>query len=241
MPSPTTVLQIGYDALYLCRAVGVDQTLTAQEGADVLRTFNDLVENWSTQKLAVYGQANQTFNTVANQKVYTIGTGGDFSTDRPVRIGNYAYSSLPVGASQPVTFPCTQITQDEYNLIAVKDQTQEYPSNFLYVNSYPLGAITFWPVPSQVTPVTFSIDRILAQATSLGATISFPPGYVEAFKYNLAIRLAPLLGQPVTDDVKSMAVSSLADIKRANKRTPVLRYDAAISQPWDQYGTGRWY
>jgi hypothetical protein len=240
MPSPTTVLQIGYDALYLSRAVGVDQTLTAQEGADVLRAFNDQLENFSTQKLAVYGLANQTFNTVANQKVYTIGPSGDFNTTRPIRIGNYAYSSLPVGASQPVTYPCAQITQEEYNLIAVKDQTQEYPNVFLYVNTYPLGTITFWPVPSQVTPVTFSIDRVLTQATTLGATISFPPGYVEAFKYNLAVRLAPLWGAQITQDVKDQAKQYLADIKRANKVTPVLQYDPALCRG-EGYGSGRWY
>jgi len=228
MPSPTTALQIIEDALGLTRAVGVDQTLTASEVSDCLNALNDLIENWSTQKLAVYGQANQTFNTVSNQKVYTIGPSGDWNTVRPIRIDQPAYSTLPTGSATPVTFPCVPITQAQYNMIGVKDQTQQWPNFYLYVNEFPLGLITLWPVPNQVTAITFSIDRILTQVTSAAATLSFPPGYVKAFKYNLAVEIAPLFGQPVPAKVEATAVSSLADIKRANRVTPEMRYDPAL-------------
>lgn len=229
MPSPTTALQIITDSLMLSRAVGVDQTLTALEVSDSLRTFNDLVEILSTENLAVYGQANQTFNTIANQKVYTIGPAGNWNTVRPVRIGPYAYSSLPVGAAQPASFPCISITQDEYNLISSKDQTQEYPDVFLYVNDNPLGIVTLWPVPSQVTPITFTIDRVLTQSATAATVITFPPGYAHMFKYNLAPMLAPYFGKQVDPEVQAEAVRSLADIKRANKRPRVMRYDPALS------------
>lgn len=240
MPSPTTALQIITDSLMLSRAVGVDQTLTALEVSDSLRAFNDLVEILSTEKLAVYGLANQTFNTIANQKAYTIGPSGDWNTVRPVRINPVAYSSLPVGASQPSTYPCTSITQEQYNLIGVKDQTQEYPDFFLYVNTPTLGTVTLWPVPSQVTPITFSIDRVLTQSATAATAISFPPGYAHMFKYNLAPMLAPYFGKQVDQEVKAEAVRSLADIKRANKVTPVMQYDAAL-RPRNGYVDWRGY
>lgn len=232
MPSPTTAQAIIEGACRLTRAVGVDQTLTATEVADCLEVFNDLKENWSTQKLAVYGQANQTFNTVAGQKVYTIGSGGNWNTSRPIRIDQPAYSSLPVGAAQPATFPCLSMTQEEYNLIGIKDQTQEYPDRYLYVNEYPLGLITLWPVPSQVTPITFSIDRILAQSASAATSVSFPEGYVLAFKYNLSLLVAPIFGKPIPPDVREDAIRYLADIKRANRVTPRLQYDPALQQDY---------
>jgi hypothetical protein len=221
----TTALQIITDALNLTRAVGADQTLTALEVSDGLRAFNSMVDNWSTQKLAVYQKANQTFNTVANTATYTIGTGGTWNTDRPIRINQPAYSSLPVGSSTPTTYPCYPITQAQYNLISSKAQTQEYPSVYLYVNDYPLGIITLWPIPSQVTPITFSIDRLLTTSATAATSVDFPPGYEEAFKYNLALRLAPLFGQPIPPDVRQDAKTYLADIKRANKVTPVLQFD----------------
>ena len=228
MPSPTTALQIITDSLMLSRAVGVDQTLTALEVSDSLRAFNDLKEILSTANLAVYGQANQTFNTVAGQATYTIGTGGNWSATRPVRISPVAYSSLPVGSATPTTYPCISITQEEYNLIGSKAQQQEYPDYFLFVNDYPLGLVTLWPVPSQVTPVTFSIDRVLTASATAATVVTFPPGYAHMFKYNLAPMLAPYFGKAVDPEVKAEAIRSLADIKRANKVATVMQYDPAL-------------
>lgn len=225
MPSPTTALQIIRDGLGLTNAVGSDQTLTADETSDCLRVLNDLIESWSTQDLAVYGNANQTFNTIANQASYTIGTGGDWNADRPVRINDPAYATI-----NGVTFPFTSMTQGEYNAIAVKGQTQQFPNRYLYVNSFPLGIVTLWPVPNAVTAVTFSIDRILTQISAAGDTISFPPGYAKAFKYALGVELAPLYGKKITQypDVLDIANKTFADIKRANKKPLVMTYDPAI-------------
>src|SRR5688572_6434007 len=116
MPSPTTALEIIGDALGLTNAVGIDQTLTAAETADCLRKFNDLLENLSTQNLAVYGQTAQTFLTASGQSVYSIGVGGNWNTVRPVRIEG-AYTTL-----SGETFPAIPMTQGEYDAIAVKTQ-----------------------------------------------------------------------------------------------------------------------
>jgi hypothetical protein len=156
MPSPTTPLQVITDSLNLTRAVGVDETLTSLEVSDGLRAFNDLLENWSTQKLAVYGIADQTFTFVAGTGTYTIGTGGTFNTTRPERINSPGYTTVATG----VTLPCTSMTQQEYDLLPYKTQQNDYPWRFLYVNSYPLGILTFWPVPSEANTITLAIDRI---------------------------------------------------------------------------------
>lgn len=228
MPSPTTALQLIRDGLGLTNSVGVDQTLTADETADGLRVLNDLMEDWSTQSLAVWGQANQTFNTIANQAVYTIGTSGaDWTaTARPVGISDPAYSVI-----NSVTFPCISIGQDEYNRIAVKGQTQQFPDFYLFVNDFPLGRITLWPVPSAVTPITFSIDRVLAQVAAAGTTLSFPPGYAKAFKYALGVELAPIFGKSIRNypDVLDIARSTFAHIKRVNSKKRTMVVDPAYS------------
>lgn len=236
MPSPTTALQIIEDALDLTNAVGADETLTNDEVATGLRTLNDLLEIFSTRNLAVYGQANQTFNTVVGTKTYTIGTGGTWNTTRPERIGDVAYSTI-----NTVTFPCGSMTQEEYNLIAVKDQTQDWPYRFLYVNEFPLGLVTLWPVPSAVTPVTFSIDRQLTAISNAAATISFPPGYAMVFKYKLAVMLSSSFGTQISKfpDVVATSVSAFADICRANKKKRVMNYDPALLQ--NGYSLGQYY
>lgn len=230
----TTALQLITDALGLTDAVGIDATLTDDEAQDGLRAFNRMLASWSTQDLAVYGQANQTFNTVIGTGTYTIGTGGTWSAVRPVRINQPAYSII-----NGETFPCYPMTQEEYNLIAVKAQTQDFPDRYLYVNEYPLGLVTLWPVPSAVTPVTFSIDRVLTALSTINTTLSFPPGYEEAFLYNLALRLAPSFGRPIAEypEVVQIAKTSLGAIKSANKKTRVMRCDPAYSDG-SGYGYG---
>jgi len=220
MPSPTTALEIIEDALALSNAVGVDQTLTADEVSDCLRAFNNLLEIFSTRSLAVYAQANQTFNTVAGQASYTIGTGGNWNTVRPVRIGDQAYSVV-----NGVSFPCLSMTEAEYNAIPTKTQTQDFPDRYWYQNIFPLGIVTLWPVPSAITAVTFPIDRVLTQITVAGAAVSFPTGYAMAFTYKLAIMLAPVFGKKITEypDVVQIANESFADICRANKKVRLLR------------------
>ena len=229
MPSPTTALTLIEDALGLTNAVGQDQTLTNDEVSDCLRVFNDVLEDWSTQRLAVFGQANQTFNTVANQATYTIGSGGNWNTVRPERISEPAYATV-----QSVTFPFINVTQAEYNLIAYKAQPgggTDYGQCYLYVNEYPLGLITLWPVPNAVYPITFSIDRILSQVTNAATSISFPQGYAKAFKYTMGVELAPLFGKNVARDypeVMRIQAQTLGNIKRANKQPQVMEYDIAL-------------
>lgn len=221
-----TALQVIRDALGLTNAVGVDQTLTADETSDCLRALNDLIEDLSTQSMAVYGLGNQTFNTVAGKSVYTVGVGGDWNTNRPVRINGPAYSVVN-GAS----LPFLSMTQGEYNLIAVKTQTQQYPARYLYVNEYPLGLVTLWPVPSAVTPITFSMDMIIDSVPTAATTMEFPPGYMRMFVYNLGVALAPLFGKSITNhpDVMKIADTTLANIKRANKKKRELQFDPAFS------------
>lgn len=221
----STALALLEDALSLTNAVGVDQTLTADEAADGLRAFNRLLDEWSTQNLAVFGQANQTFNTVASQGTYTIGVGGNWVTARPIRI-NGGYSTVN-GSS----YQMTSMTQGEYNAIPVKTQTQEFPDRYLYVNENPLGLITLWPIPSAITPITWSIDRVLTQLATLTTTLVFPPGYESAFVPALAMKLAPMFGKRIAEfpDIVADAAKALGNIKRGNKKVYLMRCDPSFS------------
>lgn len=223
-----TGTQLIRDALSLTNAVGIDQTLTAVETTDCLRVVNDTIEDWSTQSLAVYGLGNQTFNTVIAQATYSVGVAGNWNTNRPVRINGTAYSTIS-GSS----FPCIPITQDQYNLISVKAQTQEYPDCYLYVNEYPLGLVTLWPVPSAVTPVTFSMDLVILTVPTAATVLQFSPGYMNAFVYTIGVKLAPRFGKRMTDypDIVAEANRSFGNIKRANQGTKrrVMRSDPSYS------------
>jgi len=232
-----TALQLIQDALGLTNAVGTDQTLTANEAADCLRKLNDLIEIFSINSLAVYGLGNQTFNTVNGQGVYTVGAGGNWNTNRPVRINGNAYSTI-----NGATFPCVSITQGEYDEISNKAQAQQYPDCFLYVNEFPMGLVTLWPVPNAITPVTFSMDMLINSVPTVATTLEFPPGYMMAFTYKLGIMLAPLFGKKIVNypDIVKIANDSFGDIKRSNmsQKKRVMRCDPAYSDSGS--GAGDW-
>ena len=106
MPSPTTAGDLFRQALSLDNFVGVDQTLSATELTDCLSVLNDIYEDLSNQNLAMFGEANETFNTVAGQASYTMGTGGNWNTVKPVRISS-GYCTY-----QSVDFPISEWTQE---------------------------------------------------------------------------------------------------------------------------------
>jgi hypothetical protein len=224
MPS-ATALQIIEDALGLTSSLGTDQTLTFSETDDCLRKFNQLLDSWSAQNLAVYGSQNQQFNTIASRATYDIGPGATWNADRPQRIWEPAYTVI-----NGATFICLPWSQAEYNLVGVKDQPGQFPLRYLFINSFPAASVTLWPVPNAIVPITFSIDRLLTQVAAVGTTISFPPGYSEAFVYNLALRLAPAFGKKLSNfpEVVETAKESLGIVKRANRKPRVLQLDAAI-------------
>ncbi len=224
------------DALSLTNSVGADQQLTADEVSNGLRTFNDLLEIFSVNDLAVWGKVDDTFALVSNQDTYTIGTGGNFNIVRPVRVYDPVYTVL-----NGVTFVATSMTQAEYNTLAFKSQTGQFPVRYLFINDFPLARIQFWPIPTQVLPVTITSDRVLASVASAGTTLTFPPGYAMVFKYKLAVMLAPMFGKNVMreyPDVVAIATSSFADIQRANKKQLVMTYDLALQQ--NTYGINSW-
>ena len=218
----TTALELIERASRLAGILGEGQTLSAQQGDDALATFNDVLDSLGLDSLALYQTTNDTGNLVAGQSVYTLGTGGDFNIDRPAQI-NSAYVVY-----QGVSFPVRQINQDEYNLVALKTMSQPLPAFFLYLNTYPLGTMTLWPVPSVVIPFTISVDRVLTTITSLSDTLTLPPGYSKMLRTRLAVELCPEYGREPTPSLLQMAADALADVKRGNHVPVVAEFDPAL-------------
>lgn len=222
MPSPTTAGALITSSLRLIGAIATGETPTAAELNDGISSLNDLLENWSTQNLAMYGSAVETFPTVANQALYTIGPAGNWNTVRPVRITD-AYCNF-----NGVDFPVDIIGQTQYDDIGLKTQQQPIIEKLLYVNSNPLGLITLWPVPSGIVSITLNTDRVLTNVTDQSTAMVFPPGYMLPMRYMLGILLAPDYGRTITPEIAGVAQTSFAALKRANKVRRVMTFDGAL-------------
>lgn len=213
------------------------QVVSPAQGQDGLRRLNAMISSWSIHRLAIPFISREVFNVVANQSTYTVGPGGDFDTIRPTQITG---ASLLLNSSSPVVeIPLGMLTDDMYEALQIKTLTNLLFTNCYFNPTYAAGLaqIFLWP-----TPTTADNDFVLYRGdqvqgfTNLTTAQSFPPGYFEAFEYNLALRLSVPYGQTPSPELSRMAAQSFATIKRENYKMN----DAAIDPSWTHDRRG-WY
>lgn len=217
----TTARDLIKSAMRLATILASGEEPTADETVDGLKTLNDLLENWSTERLSVWQRENQQFALSAGVATYTIGPAGTFNTVRPVR------ASPSFVRLQGSDFPVDVWGMAEYDAVAVK-AIGGIPERMVYINDVPLGTLTFYPVPAQAMTLFLAADRVLTFPLILTSTLSFPPGYERALRYALAINLAAEYGIECPASVHAISRDSKADIKRANKVRVVSSFDPAL-------------
>jgi hypothetical protein len=62
----------------------------------------------------------------------------------------------------------------------------------------------------------------LAQPALLNTTLAFPPGYLRAFRYNLACELAAEFGVEPSPSVQRIAMTSKRNVKRINAPEDIM-------------------
>lgn len=225
-----TALKLITSSMRLVLAGSSGETLDADEANDALDVLNELLSSWALRNLMSYRNVNSEFSLVAGTQSYTIGPSGAFNTDRPVSIeGAFVTSG-------DVDYPLRLLSTEEWNSIAQKSSTSPIPTAIYYDSSYPLGTIWVWPAPSDSIQITLSVNLQFAALTSLAQSISYPPGYSKALRYNLAVELAPEYGLNPPESVLGIAREEIAAIKTANRQMQRSYFDSALGGG-DQYGS----
>jgi hypothetical protein len=208
--------------------VASGETAPAADVADALVVLNQMLEAWGAESLSIFTLNISTFNLVGGQQAYTIGTGGNFNTARPARIGQASIISNS-NPSQPLELPISLATDEEWQAIPVKLTTSTLPRIMYDDGSFPLRNLSFWPVPTDGSvQVRLYMWSALSQFTDLVTDFSFPPGYMEAIKYNLAVRLAAEWRADLSPLTIQLATDSKARIKSLNIAPIYLRCDDAV-------------
>lgn len=210
------------------RLIGVlaeGETMNADAAQDLLSAFNQMVDSWSTERLAVYTTQDQTFTWPANTISRTLGPTGDFVGNRPVALDDSTYFIDPQSG---VSYGITIINQQQYDGIALKTVTSTFPQVIWLNPDVPDMSMYIYPVPTRDLQWHFISVTELAQATSTSTTLTFPPGYLRAFKYNLACEIAPEFGVTAPKDVQRIAMVSKRNIKRQNNPLDLMSMPAGI-------------
>ena len=212
-------------ALRLLGILAEGETPSAATSQDALVAMNQMLDSWSTERLMAYNTIDQVFTWPAGQYIRTLGPTGDFVGLRPVLLDDSTYYRDP---GTNVSFGIKFINQQQYNGIAVKTVTSTYPQ-VIWVNmEFPNISMAIYPRPTRDLEWHFVSVQVLAEPASLSTNLYFPPGYMRAFAYNLAMEIAPEFGVEPSPQVQRIAMTSKRDLKRINNPDDVMSMPYAI-------------
>jgi hypothetical protein len=211
-------------ALRLLGILAEGETPSASMSQDALMALNQMIDSWNTERLSVFYTQDQVFNWPASEISRTLGPTGDFVGNRPVLVDDATYFKAPNG----VSYGIKMINQQQYNGIAVKTVTSTYPQ-VMWVNmGFPNITLTVYPRPTQVLEWHIVSVEELNKPATLATELYYPPGYLRAFTYNLAMEFAPEFGVEPSPQVQRIAMTSKRDLKRINNPDDVMALPYAL-------------
>ena len=215
-------------ALRLIGQLAEGETPSAATSQDALTAMNQMIDSWSTERLAVFSTQDQVFSWLPGFISRTLGPTGNFVGNRPILLDDSTYFKDP---SNGISFGIKIINQQQYDGIAVKTVTSTYPQVIWINMDYPNIDMYIYPVPTKVLEWHFISVTELDQPATLATVLSFPPGYLRAFRYNLACEIAAEFGVEPSPQVSRIAMTSKRNLKRINNP------DDIMSLPYSIVGT----
>jgi len=211
-------------ALRLLGILAEGETPSASMSQDALMALNQMIDSWNTERLSVFCTEDQVFTWPASFISRTLGPTGDFVGNRPILLDDSTYFKAPSG----VSYGIKMINQQQYNGIAVKTVTSTFPQ-VMWVNmTFPDIEIYLYPRPTQNLEFHFVSVQDLRRPVTLATALHFPPGYLRAFTYNLAMEFAPEFGVEPSPQVQRIAMTSKRDLKRINNPDDVMALPYAL-------------
>jgi hypothetical protein len=217
-------------ALRSIQAIEPNESPTAAEMQQCLFTLNQMIDSWQAQRLFVWGIVRYVFAPLVLKQVYTVGPNGDVNIPRPARISAAGVVNLP-GSTQPNEIALDMIDELQWRDIPVKNTVGALPIRVWDDNAYPLRNLSYWPIPNVNVNLTLYLWQMITQFADSNFTLyQFPPSYLKAIRYSLAIELAAEFpGEPdKLPIVAALAKEAVGVIKRINKPSLTMACDPAL-------------
>ena len=206
-------------ALRLLGVLAEGETPSAAVSQDALTALNQMIESWNLERLSVFNTIDQVFTWPSGEITRHLGPSGEFVGVRPILLDDATYYRDP---STNVSFGIKFINQQQYDGIAVKTVTSTYPQVMWINMEYPDISMTIYPKPTRDLEWHFISVQELSQPATLATELSFPPGYLRAFVYNLAMEIAPEFGVEPSPQVQRIAMTSKRNLKRINNPNDIM-------------------
>lgn len=212
-------------SLRLLGVLAEGETPSASVSQDALMALNQMIDSWNTERLSTFVTQDQVFTWPAGEITRTLGPSGDFVGLRPILMDDATYYRDP---GTNVSFGIKFINQQQYDGIAVKTVTSTYPQVCWVNMGFPDITLTIYPKPTRDLEWHFISVQELDRPATLTTTMYYPPGYLRAFTYNLAMEFAPEFGVEPSPQVTRIAMTSKRDLKRINNPDDVMSMPYAI-------------
>lgn len=218
------------------RKIGVlakSEAATDDELNDSLQALNFMIDSWSSRRLLITAEMEETFPLVANKGDYTIGaTGADFTSDAPIKIVS-AYYRDSFGLDRILSV----INKSEYDSQEDKAFVSAPPEVLYYdqgntQQATRKGTIRLYNRPDDSDTYTLHItsQKYFTEFGSLTAGVTFPPAYYEALVWNLAMSIYPEFHGPkasIPALISGKAADTIEELESVNARKIVSGIDVA--------------
>jgi hypothetical protein len=221
-----TALDIINSAMRLIGVLAAGEQLAGQDANTGLSILNQMVDSWQIERLMIYAILRNVYTLTPGTQTYTLGGTVVNSTNldvlRYTKIDRYGILSFS-NPSQPLELPLDYLTEVEWAAIPVKAIQSALPTKIYDDNAFPARNLNVFPVPNgsyAVAIIAYAWTPI-GQFLSFSQQYTFPPGYLKALRYNLAVDLAAEWpGDPANFPlIMKIAMESKAMIK-SNNVTP---------------------
>ena len=226
-------------ALRLVGVLAAGEDPSADMSNDALVSLNDMIDTWSNQSLLIFEDAYETLALTVGKQSYQWGVGAsapDFTTARPQKLQDVNWQQ--VTATTTLELPVEIINQDQWAAISVKNITSNIPTRCWLQNTFPYAVLYVWPIPAVAGNLVIWSWKPLTDLSALTTSLSLPPGYSRALRYNLALELAPEYGKTPSELVVAHAIESKANLKSMNSKILLMATDPAVL---NRRSTWNWY
>ena len=190
-------------ALRSLGVIAAGESPSTEESNDALAALNDLVASWTALGMPIYEITRDATVTLTGAASYEL-------TTRPVRI-----KSAAVIAANGTAMPVQLVPSEKWSAIQDKTRTGIFAEALFCDYAFPDATVYLSPKPGAGTLELF-VYRELASDNALADTVSLPPGYQRALRFNLAVDLAGEYGRAASPELVASAAESKNAITNLN-------------------------
>lgn len=208
-------------ALSRCGVLVQGEALAPEDYATGLTALNQMLDEWSLERLMIYGTYVDTLTMSPTVAAYSSSqlASGQRPANKPLAVN----VRFPGTGATTIDYPVEVIGEKVYQDLTLK-ATPGIPSRVWVNMTEPHMAFTFWPVPYTNFTARFSVWGYLGGGVlTLDTSLTLPPGYQALIVDNLAVRVCTDFGKEINPRIDASALRLVAKVKRSNTEPREMR------------------